>query len=224
MLKLMPHRCRSIFAVFGLGLATACMAQPPDFFAGPGGFGGRGGFGGVREPLNLVKKFDKNGDKVLDAAERKAAREYLATQAQGMRRGPGGRGPFGRAGNQEPPAPGPKLSPAGAKQYSTESLYDLKVLRTVFLEFEDADWEKELEDFYHTDVDVPAKLTVDGKVYRDVGVHFRGASSFMMVPEGRTSSLNLSMNFVHSEQRLAGYRTLNLLNSNQDPTFLRTVL
>jgi hypothetical protein len=32
------------------------------------------------------------------------------------------------------------------------------------------------------------------------------------------------MNFVHDEQRLGGYRSLNLLNSNADPTFLRTVL
>ena len=29
---------------------------------------------------------------------------------------------------------------------------------------------------------------------------------------------------VHAEQRLGGYRSLNLLNSNADPTFLRTVL
>ena len=47
--------------------------QPP----GPGGFQGPppfgpGGFGGERQ---LVAKFDKNGDKRLDAAERKAARD-----------------------------------------------------------------------------------------------------------------------------------------------------
>ena len=34
----------------------------------------------------------------------------------------------------------------------------------------------------------------------------------------------MSLNFVHAEQRLGGYRSLNLLNSNADPTFLRTVL
>ena len=222
-----PRFFRWPFGAFlsALVLAGACLAQPPDFFPGPGGFGpGRGGFGGVREPVKLVKQFDQNGDKVLDAGERKAARAYLAMQPQGRGRGFGGRGPFGRGGNQEPPSPGPKLTVGDVKQYSNEPLYDMKVLRTLFLEFEDADWEKELADFYHTDVDVPAKLTVDGKVYRDVGVHFRGASSFMMVPEGRKRSLNLSMNFVHDEQRLGGYRTLNLLNSNQDPTFLRTVL
>ena len=35
-----------------------------------------------------------------------------------------------------------------------------------------------IADFYRTDVEVPAKLTVDGKTYAEVGVHFRGASSF----------------------------------------------
>ena len=90
-------------------------------------------------------------------------------------------------------------------------------LRTVFLQFENADWEKELAAFNNTDVEVPATLTVDGKTYKDVGVHFRGASSFMMVPEGLKRSLNLSLDFVHEKQELGGYRTLNLLNANGDP-------
>jgi len=37
-------------------------------------------------------------------------------------------------------------------------------------------------------------------------------------------ALNLSLDFAHLDQRLAGYRTLNLLNSIGDPTFVRTVL
>lgn len=36
--------------------------------------------------------------------------------------------------------------------------------------------------------------------------------------------MNLSIDFAHKDQRVAGYRTLNLLNSHTDPTFLRTVL
>jgi hypothetical protein len=65
---------------------------------------------------------------------------------------------------------------------------------------------------------------VDGKIYRDVGVHFRGASSFFTVGEGRKRSLNLSLDFAHEGQRLGGYRTLDLLNSHEDPTFLRAML
>jgi spore coat protein CotH len=97
-------------------------------------------------------------------------------------------------------------------------------LRTLFLEFENPDWEAEMADFNNTDVEVPATLRVDGKVYKGVGVHFRGASSFMMVPAGRKRSLNLSMDFINPDQRLYGYKTLNLLNAHGDPTFLRTVM
>ena len=125
---------------------------------------------------------------------------------------------------QGPVAPGPKLKPSDVKSYTNESLYDPKVLRTIFLEFEDADWEQEMADFYHTDVDVPAKMIVDGKAYKEVGVHFRGASSFMMVPSGRKRSLSISMNYLDPDQRLGGYKSMDLLNAAGDPTFLRTVL
>ncbi len=196
---------------------------PPPF--GPGGFG-PGGPPGMQE-TKLVKQFDKNGDKRLDGEERKAAREFITKQR--ANRGPGGpggrRGGFGPGGEtQEPAKPGPKMSPAEVKSFPDAPVYDEQILRTFFLEFENADWEKELSDFNNTDVEIPAKLTVDGKTYKDVGVHFRGASSFMMVPEGRKRSLNLSLDWLHENQNLGGYRTFNLLNSHEDPTFLRTVL
>lgn len=117
-----------------------------------------------------------------------------------------------------------KISPADVKSFPSAGLYDPNVLRTFFIEFENADWEKELTDFYRTDVEVPAKVTVDGKAYGDVGVHFRGASSFFTVAEGRKRSLNLSFDFVDEKQNVGGYRTINLLNSHTDPTYLRTIL
>ena len=182
---------------------------------GPGGFGRGGPMG---EEQKLVKQFDKNKDDRLDAAERKAARGWLAENG-------GRRGGFGRGGRgMEPSSPGRKLTPADVRPYGNEPLYDLKVLRTVFLQFEQADWEQELAAFNNTDVEVPATVIVDGKTYRDVGVHFRGASSFMMVPEGSKRSLNLTFDFVHEKQSVGGYRTLNLLNLNGDPTFVRPVL
>ena len=200
-------------------------AGPPPF--GPGGRG-PGGFGGVQQETKLVKQFDKDGDGRLNAAERKAAREFLAkerAEGRGRRGFGGGRGGFGgRNENQEPPQPGAKMSPADVKSFPNAPLYEPLTLRTFFLEFENADWEKELGDFIRTDVEVPAKLTVDGKTYPDVGVHLRGMSSLMMVREGQKRSLNLTMDFAHKDQNLGGYRTLNLLNSHEDPTFLRTVL
>lgn len=81
-----------------------------------------------------------------------------------------------------------------------------------------------MADFYHTDVDLPAKMIVDGKTYKEAGVHFRGASSFMMVPTGQKRSLSISMNYLDADQRLGGHKSMDLLNAVGEPTFLRTVL
>lgn len=235
-MKKLLLKSRHLAVIFGLTLTVGLQAQNPPpapgggpGFGGPGG--GRGGFGppGTQPDRELVQQFDKDGNKVLNAEERQAAYEFLQKeQAEGRGpRGFGGRGrggPGGRGGNQSPPQPGPKLTPAEVKRYGEEPLYDSKVLRTLFLEFDNANWEKELIAFNDTDIEVPAKLMVDGKTYPDVGVSFRGASSFFSVGEGRKHSINLSIDFVHKEQNLLGYRTLNLLNSNGDPSLLRAVL
>jgi spore coat protein CotH len=137
--------------------------------------------------------------------------------------GPGGPGGFWRM-NREPAKPGPRVSPAEVKNYPKASLYEPTILRTLFLEFESSDWEAELADFRGTDVEVPATLTVDGKSYPNVGVHFRGTSSYFMVGPGYKRSLNVSLDLADTSQRLYGYKTLNLLNSSGDPSYLSSIL
>jgi spore coat protein CotH len=78
--------------------------------------------------------------------------------------------------------------------------------------------------FKDTDVEVPATMLVDGVKYPDVGLSFRGNSSFMMVPAGLKHSFNVTVDFAHEGQHLLGFRTLNLLNGNGDPSLLRGVL
>ena len=168
----------------------------------------------------LVAQFDKDADKRLNAAERKEARTWLAAQGGGRGRGIN----FAGRGNQAAPEPGARLRPEDVRAFPNAPTYDTATLRTFFFEFENADWETELADFYNTDVEVPATLTVDGKVFKDVGVRFRGNSSYFIVPAGRKRSMNVSLDFVHENQNLGGYRTFNLLNANQDPSFLRSVL
>jgi hypothetical protein len=195
----------------------------PPGFDGPPPFGAGGPPGLAQDGIKLVKQFDRDGDKRLNAAERKAAREFLSKQTTNRR--PGGPGGFGpRQADRGTPQPGRKISPAEVATFTNAPLYDPMTLRTLFIEFADADWEQELSDFYNTDVEVPAKLTVDGKGYPDVGIHFRGASSFFTVGKGWKRSLNVALDFVHADQNLGGFRTLNLLNSHEDPTFLRAVL
>jgi spore coat protein CotH len=186
----------------------------------------------MQEERKLVDQFDKDDNKRLDKNERAAARDFLKANPAPQRGGPpggfpgGGRpGGFGpREGKDDtPPPPGARISPADVQPASGD-LYAADTLRTIFLDFENTDWEAELEAFHGTDVEVPATMTVDGETYPGVGIHFRGMSSYMMVPAGKKRSLNVSIDFTEKKQRLEGYKTLNLLNSNGDGTFLSAVL
>jgi hypothetical protein len=186
----------------------------------------------------LVAKFDADKNGWLNVEERSAARKELAAEPQrGGPDGPGFRGRGGRGGGpgfrlfpfpggeeREPAKPGQHLAPADVRHYPDAALYDPSVLRTLFLEFDTSDWEKELSDFHNTDVEVPAKLIVDGREYPHVGVHFRGMSSYMGVPAGYKRSLNVSLDFLNKDQRLYGYRTLNLLNGHEDDSLMSSVL
>jgi len=145
---------------------------------GPGGIGGPGGV-----DVALVKKFDQDNDGRLSKSERALARKEIVRK------------------------PGPKVSPEDVTNYSSEGLFDSSVLRTIFLTFDASDWEKELQDFKPTDVEVPAMMMVDGKEYPNVGVSFRGASSFFMVSEGSKRSFNISMDYMDDKQKLLGYKS-----------------
>ena len=159
----------------------------------------------------LLSRFDKDGDKKLNAAERKTAMSAL-----------GGGGFYRGVASART---GPKLAPDAVPSVpATVPFYDLGTLRTLFFQFEDENWEKELMAFKETDIEVPATLIVDGKTYKEVGVKFRGSSSFMMVPEGLKHSINVSMDAFTKDQSILGFDSLNLLSSHADPTFLRSVL
>jgi hypothetical protein len=220
--RIPPPMKSTTFRIFAISLLVSlsdrCSAQfgPP-----PGGGRGPGG-PPSREPRALVKKYDVDGNGYLDADERSAARREAA---QDLRSGPPGfRGPGRPGSTTAQPTPGPKVRQEDVELNQSADLYDQDVVRTFFLTFESSEWEKELSDFRDTDVEVPATLQVDGKVYKAVGLHFRGMSSYSMVREGQKRSLNISMDLVNKGQNLLGYKTLNLLNSHEDPSFLRTVL
>ena len=203
--------CAAIVAGF---FVTSVSAQPPQGFGPPGGGPPGGGGPGNREDIELLKKFDADENGWLNRSERAAARKEATSQAGERRGGPQGRR---RGADRTPPKSGPKVSPDKVKRFPDADLYAPDVVRTLFFEFENEDWEKELEDFRYSDVEVPATLTVDGKTYRNVGISFRGASSYFSIPTGFKRSFNVSMNLASKDQRLYGYKTLNLLNSKYMP-------
>ena len=163
---------------------------------------------GAEPDIPLVAAFARNGTKRLESAERTAAREYLAAHPELRKPVRGGK--VNRTGT-----PGAKLTTSDVQAYPANvPLYASDALRTFFLEFDHPDWEQELAAFWHTDVEVAAKLTVDGKSYADVGVGFRGNNSFTAVPEGLKRPLSISVDFVN-DQDLLGHRSLNLLNGGR---------
>ncbi|MBA2116868.1 CotH kinase family protein [Bremerella alba] len=227
-------RCCGLILTIALSAAVAS-AQPPEGFrgppGGPGGFGpggprgpgGPGGPGGNQEDRKLVKEFDHDENGWLDQKERAQAR-VAAKSDTGQRRGFGP--PGGRRGRGERPAPkpGPQVTADQVPQFDDADMYAPNVLRTFFLEFENDDWEKELEDFHGTDVEVPATLTVDGQTFPNVGIRFRGASSYGMVSAGHKRSFNVSLDLADDDQNLHGYQTFNLLNCAGDASLMSTVL
>ena len=100
-------------------------------------------------------------------------------------------------------------------------LYDRDVLHTIFLEFPEDDWHQEMSAFHGTDVEVPAMLMLDGRLIGEVGVSYRGNTSFDMPAK---KSFGISVDAYDDELRIDDRRTLNLLNANGDDSMMREVL
>ena len=189
---------------------------PPDrgFGRGTGGmppFGG--GRGGPRPPEKLVEQFDQDKDGKLTGAEREAALSA---------RGGGNVSLISKEALHNGVQSDVQTSLASIPEGSP-SLYDAQTLRTLYLRFHHEDWSEQMDAFYRTDIEVPAELIVDGKVYPGVGVHFRGTSSYFTVRSDK-KSFNIAVDYGKDGQRLYGYKTLNLLNGHVDASFLREVL
>ncbi|HBF23456.1 MAG TPA: hypothetical protein DDW23_06545 [Planctomycetes bacterium] len=106
---------------------------------------------------------------------------------------------------------------------SAQDFYDEAVLREVRLDFQQSNWWSLLEGNYGTGIDIPADMTVDGVTYSDVGVRFKGNTSFTR-PNTEKKSFNITTNSFVAGQDVMGYSTLNFNNAYMDPSFMREVL
>ena len=175
--------------------------------------GGGRGRGGPGPPQKLVKQFDTDNNGKLTGAERQAALEA---------RGGGSVTLLNKEILREGVHSDVQTSLASVPEDSP-SLYDSQTLRTLYLRFHHEDWSEQMSAFYRTDIEVPAEFIVDGEVYPEVGVHFRGTSSYFTVRSDK-KSFNIAVDYGEDGQRLYGYKTLNLLNGHVDGSFLREVL
>ena len=205
-------------------ISTGALAQSG---GPPGGPGGPDGPGGKKfSDIELMKRFDLNKDERLDREERDAARpaaiEKKAESQQGRkRRGGPPRDQGERATRPQNRPDAVRMEETDVEMFPDRELYDRATLRTFFFEFPENDWHEEMVAFHGTDVEVPGTLRVDGELIGEVGISYRGNTSFER-PEKK--SFGVSIDAYEDDLSLYGYNTLNLLNANGDPSMMREVL
>lgn len=105
-----------------------------------------------------------------------------------------------------------------------EPLFALSSVREIKLRFAQPDWRAQLEALYAQGDDgrLIGDIEIDGTLLRDVGVRFKGYSSYSA---GRIKNpFNIDLNAVRAGQGYQGFNKLKLSNAFQDPSFLREVL
>jgi len=118
----------------------------------------------------------------------------------------------------------------------SEDLYDDTVYRTMEIVFDDADWNQQLRNNWNTnditgeDIYVVADLIVydspedtTGTTYEDVGVQYKGNSSYWFV-DGLKKPYKITMDAFVEDQELYGHSKITLNNGVWDPTKIREVI
>jgi hypothetical protein len=103
-----------------------------------------------------------------------------------------------------------------------EGFYNENNIKVVELRFAQTDWWTQLMSNRISKRDIPATLIYDGKTYPNVGVRFRGNTSFNF--SATKKSYSITMDFTDSTQDLKGYETLHFNNAAEDPSFIREVM
>jgi len=115
---------------------------------------------------------------------------------------------------------GKRLISGGKK---VNGFYDESTFVNIELQFDQTNFWSIMENNYDSRTDIPATLIIDGEIFDSVGVHFKGKTSYS---RNRTDkkSFNITLDFIHDEQNILGYETLNLNCGYDDPSSIREVL
>jgi len=107
--------------------------------------------------------------------------------------------------------------------------YEMATVRDVYLQFSQPNWWTLLEQNYSSKTNIAADMTVDGMTYQNVGIRFRGNTSYNWLPPApqqgwEKKSFNVEMDWQVASQDIYGYDSLNFNNGFHDPLFLREAL
>lgn len=114
-------------------------------------------------------------------------------------------------------------------QKATQDLYAMDHVLEIRVTFATDNWAHILDSLKQMGNDhrLDAEVSVDGKLYKGVGVRYKGNSSYFNVQKDGSSKLPFNIEFNHKDkdQRLPGdIETIKLSNVFRDPSFLREVL
>lgn len=112
--------------------------------------------------------------------------------------------------------------------FGQDGFYDLENIPEIKLYFERDNWKDILTRMKVAGKKqrMSAKLVLDGATYEEVGVRFKGNSSFKNVKKGGAKKLPFNIKIDHKqEQELpSGHKTIKLSNIFRDPSCVREVL
>jgi hypothetical protein len=108
-------------------------------------------------------------------------------------------------------------------------LYDMNVVRDVYLQFNQTNWWTQLTNNYAPEINIAANMTIAGVTYPNVGVRFRGNTSYTMLPPApnqgwEKKSFNIETDWMVPGQDVHGISHFNFNNGFHDPTFMREPL
>lgn len=106
--------------------------------------------------------------------------------------------------------------------FYTSEFYDDTQVETLYLDFEQSDYWDQLDQNYSSKTEIPATLRYKGEVLEQVGVRFRGNTSYSRANEKKSFSIDLE--WAIDGQDINGYNEIKLNNAFEDPSSMREVL
>ena len=106
----------------------------------------------------------------------------------------------------------------------SQDVFDIGI-RKIEIYFSEPNWDDTLDLYYANDLGerlIADSLVIDGELDQDVGVKYKGNSSYNV--NNAKNPFNIRLDYVHNGQSIDGYNVLKLSNGFRDPSFVREVL
>lgn len=110
-----------------------------------------------------------------------------------------------------------------AGDMASTGIYDENTLEEIRLYFPQTNYWTLLTQNYNTKTDIPATIQYKEETLDSVGIRFKGQTSYF-ANNSQKKSFNISVDAFKDGQKLGGYKTFNLNNAFQDPSFMREVV